>query len=59
MAPTIPDQIAVDKAPYYQALEVADNLWKRERMLALGHVEAMLDRMLALQLLNATKEAGA
>lgn len=57
--PTIPDQIAADKTPYYAALEVADELWKRENMLALGHMEGMLSAMLAQQLLNATQEAGA
>ena len=54
--PTIPDQIAADKRPYYKALEDADNSWKRE-FLALASMESMLEGMLAQQLLSATKEA--
>jgi len=54
--PTIPEQIASDKQPYYQGLEVADEAW------AAGHVdvsklEDMLNGMLAAQLLSVTKEA--
>lgn len=56
-APTIPDQIAADKRPYYKALEDSDNSWKRE-ILALSSLENMLESMLAQQLLNATQEAG-
>jgi Fic family protein len=54
--PTIPDQIAADKRPYYKALEDADDSWKRE-FLALASMESMLEGMLAQQLLSATKEA--
>lgn len=55
--PTIPDQIAADKRPYYVALEEADDSWKRG-ILALSGMEAMLEAMLAQQLFNATEEAG-
>lgn len=54
--PTIPDQIAADKTPYYAALEKSDASWKGE-ILALSEMEAMLETMLATQLLNATREA--
>jgi hypothetical protein len=54
--PTIPDQIAADKAPYYHALEMADGLWT-QGILSLATMEQMLERMLAVQLLNATQEA--
>jgi Fic family protein len=57
-APTIPEQIAADKGPYYDELEKADEAWKRGD-LRIASMEAMLERMLANQLLNATKEAGA
>lgn len=57
-APSIPDQIAADKGPYYLALEEADESWKRG-IVALSNMEAMLSRMLAAQLLAATQEAGA
>jgi Fic family protein len=54
--PTIPDLIAADKAPYYKALEAADDSWKRE-IIGVMDMEQMLEGMLAQQLLNATKEA--
>jgi Fic family protein len=56
-SPTIPDQIAGDKRPYYDALEMADGLWKQE-VLSLATMESMLEGMLAKQLLSATEEAG-
>lgn len=55
-APTIPDLIAVDKTPYYKALEGADGSWKRG-IVAVADMEAMLENMLAMQLLKATEEA--
>ncbi|MGB3390186.1 MAG: Fic family protein [Pseudaminobacter sp.] len=54
--PTIPDQIASDKTPYYSALENSDDSWKRG-ILALSDMEEMLETMLAKQLLSATEEA--
>jgi len=56
-APTVPDQIAADKKPYYANLEQADHAWLREK-LDLSGMENMLDGMLAKQLLSATQEAG-
>lgn len=55
-APTIPDLIAADKTPYYKALEGADDSWKRG-IVAVADMEAMLESMLAIQLLKATEEA--
>jgi Fic family protein len=54
--PTIPDQIASNKGPYYDALERADASWKRQ-ILALSEMEQMLESMLAKQLLSATQKA--
>lgn len=54
--PTIPDQIASDKSPYYEALEKADASWKAG-VIGLSDIEAMLERMLAQQLLSAVQEA--
>lgn len=54
--PTIPEQIAGNKRPYYDALEAAD-LKLTEGMLDVSALEDMLDRMLATQLLSAAKEA--
>jgi Fic family protein len=55
-SPTIPEQIAGDKKPYYSALEAADNALKGGNV-DVGELENMLEGMLAKQLLNAAKEA--
>lgn len=54
--PTIPEQIAADKQPYYKALEAADVAWASDRV-DVSVLENLLGSMLARQLLNATKEA--
>ena len=54
---TIPDQISEDKSPYYKALEAADISWKQNAAVDVSGLEAMLGRMLAVQLLQATREA--
>lgn len=56
-APTIPEQIASDKTPYYAALEVADGHLKDESKIDVGELEKMLEAMLAKQLLSAADEA--
>ena len=55
-APTIPEQIAGDKNPYYKALEAADNALKAGKI-DVSELEKMLESMLAKQLLSAAKEA--
>ena len=55
-APTIPEQIAGNKKPYYDALETAD-LRLTGGEIDVSALEDMLDRMLATQLLSAAKEA--
>jgi Fic family protein len=55
-APTIPEQIAGDKTPYYAALECADLGLKSGRV-DVSNLENMLEGMLAKHLLNAAKEA--
>lgn len=54
--PTIPEQIAADKGPYYKALEDADKAWTAEKV-DVSALETLLGNMLAHQLLNAAKEA--
>jgi Fic family protein len=54
--PTIPDQIAADKKPYYKALEAADREWTNEKV-DVSQLETVLEGMLARQLLNAAKQA--
>lgn len=53
---TMPEQIAGDKAPYYAALEQADQHWS-EGKLDLSSLEALLDAVLAKQLLTAYEDA--
>lgn len=56
-APTIPEQIASDKAPYYAALETADSHFKADSKIDVSELEKMLEAMLAKQLLSAANEA--
>jgi Fic family protein len=55
--PTIPEQIAADKQPYYQGLEAADEAWAATGQVDVSKLEDMLNSMVAAQLLSATKEA--
>jgi Fic family protein len=54
--PTIPEQIAANKEPYYKALEEADKAWSLGKV-DVSALERLLADMLAQQLLNAAKEA--
>jgi len=54
--PTIPEQIATDKRPYYEALEVADAAWASDQV-DVSSLEELLSGMLAQQLLNTAREA--
>jgi len=56
--PTIPDQIAGDKTPYYVALEAADLAWKAKQEVDVSQLETMLEGMLAKQLVAAVSSAG-
>lgn len=53
---TLPEQIAVNKAPYYAALEQADGHWL-ESKLDLSDLEQLLDECLAKQLVTAYEDA--
>jgi Fic family protein len=55
-SPTIPEQIAGNKAPYYEALESADWHLAAEKI-DVSDLEKMLGSMLSKQLLSAAKEA--
>jgi Fic family protein len=54
--PTIPDQIATNKSPYYKALEAADGEWAKDKV-DVSELETVIEGMLARQLFNAAKEA--
>jgi Fic family protein len=56
-SPSIPDQIADDKSPYYAALEAADEAWKQTSAVDVSKLEEMLGSMLAKQLVSAANEA--
>lgn len=53
---TVPEQIAADKRPYYDALESADRAAKRGK-LQLDQMEALLERYLAKQLYEIHRRA--
>ena len=57
--PTIPDQIASDKTPYYRALEAADSAWKATQQVDVSQLESMLEGLLAKQLVAAVSSAAA
>ena len=52
--PTIPEQISIDKAPYYAALEAADAAWADGERVDVSALEKLVEGMLAQQLYNAT-----
>jgi Fic family protein len=54
--PTIPEQIAANKQPYYKALEAADTTWAGEKV-DVSELEAVIEAMLSQQLINAVKQA--
>ncbi|WP_297298096.1 Fic family protein [uncultured Methylovirgula sp.] len=54
--PTIPEQIAINKIPYYEALERADEAWTSEKI-DVSALEQLVGGMLAHQLINAAREA--
>lgn len=53
---TIPEQISVDKTPYYDALEAADTAW-REGKIDLTAMKDLLGSMLAAQLVAVHAES--
>ena len=53
---TIPDQIAANKFPYYDALEAADAAYKEGRI-DVGALEKLLGEKLAAQLVQVHQEA--
>lgn len=55
---TIPEVIAADKQPYYEALEAADEAW-RAGQLDLFRMESLLTDALAAQLLDVVGQANA
>ncbi|MGA8548678.1 MAG: Fic family protein [Stellaceae bacterium] len=54
---TIPDLIAENKKPYYDALEAADERWASRQEIDLTQLEEALGNLLAEQLVSALEEA--
>ncbi|MGC8550687.1 MAG: Fic family protein [Acidobacteriaceae bacterium] len=54
---TIPDQIAENKKPYYQALEAADLAWAEKQVVDLSAMEKLLAELLARQLVEVLDNA--
>lgn len=54
--PTIPDMIASNKNPYYEALEKADQSWRVEEF-DISAMEKLMERLLENQLQSAVREA--
>lgn len=55
--PTIPDQIVVNRGPYFAALDAADLAWKEDRV-DVSQMESLLSSLLATQLTRAFEQAG-
>ncbi len=53
---TVPERIAVDKSPYYQALDAADAAWKAGKV-DVSSMEALLSATLAQQLVAVHSDA--
>ena len=54
--PTIPEQIVVQRNPYYQALQAADAAWQTG-VVNLTEMESLMESLLASQLLSIHKQA--
>ena len=54
---TVPEQIARDKHPYYQALEMADEAYQKEKSVDVSAMESLLEKLLTAQLASVIKEA--
>ena len=53
---TVPEQIAANKKPYYDALELCDAAWSEDEV-GVGALEELLDSLLARQLLAVLDDA--
>lgn len=56
-SPTIPEQIASNKKPYYDALEVADAVFETEHKIDVSTMEILLEKLLATQLASVLHDA--
>lgn len=56
-SPTIPEQIASNKKPYYDALEVADAVFETEHKIDVSMMETLLEKLLATQLASVLHDA--
>jgi Fic family protein len=56
---TIPEQISRDKTPYYEALELADQAYEKEKKVDVSAMETLLGKLLANQLATVIHESRA
>lgn len=56
-SPSIPDQIAENKTPYYDALEFSDKALLETGAVDVSKMEELIEALLAKQLLSATEQA--
>jgi Fic family protein len=54
---TVPEQIAANKKPYYDALEKCDAAWSKEGQVSVGALEELLESLFARQLLTILNDA--
>jgi Fic family protein len=54
---SVPAQIALNKNPYYEALEAADKAWKERNEVDVSVLRELLETLLARQLLAVLKRA--
>ncbi|HRJ62252.1 MAG TPA: Fic family protein [Azospirillaceae bacterium] len=54
---TIPEQIAANKKPYYEALEAADSAWRERREVDVQAMEKLIEGLLARQLVSVMNHA--
>ena len=57
--PTIPDQIVLNREPYFEALEAADAAWAEKNEVDISKMEDLLGALLANQLVQAHMAAAA
>lgn len=55
---TIPDQIVSNRGPYFDALDAADAVWRKDQIVDVKKLEELLGALLSAQFLSAVEDAG-
>lgn len=56
--PSVPDQIVQNRQPYFDALDVADAVWKETGAVDVSKMEELIEGLLARQLTSLFEQAG-